>query len=783
MRAIDRKLLRDLGRMRGQVITIALVLAAGVAATVTLTGTYRALGAARDDYYAAQDFPDLFVHVERAPDAVAARLATIPGVATVTPRLVEPLAAWMPGQARPATGTALSLPDDGALRGLVLRQGRGPDPTRADEVVVLDSFATAHHLAPDDRLEVVMAGRRHRLRVTGTVLSPEYVFPVAAGVVNPSGVVVVWMPRPALAARTGADGGWNDATFTLVRGADQRAVIAAIDRTLAPWGGLGAYGRDQQLSHRFVSQELEQLEVLATRVPVVFLLVAAFLLNVVLGRLIQLQREQLAVLRALGYTKAAIARHVGAFAAVIVLGGGALGVAAGVALGRSMTQLYVRFFHFPALTFHLEPDLIGLALAVSAGATLAGALAAMRRVLRLVPAEAMRTPSPARYRKGVLGLSPVARLAGPLGRMIVRELERKPLAMALSVVGVGFALAIVIIGRFSRDSLDVLLDDVMARSMREDVAVVLAKPAPIGELGWFAHAPGVLAAEPAHAVPVRLTGPRGYRDVVITGLRPGDHLRQVLDGRGARVPIPRDGLLVSEILARRLGLAVGDRVRLERRDGDHRQLVLAIAATVDDRLGMQAYLELDALAAALGEAPQLSEVLLTIDHRQRDRLMATLAEVPAVVQVIEVASFRDAFAAQSGDSMTFFTWLVVSLGVVIAVGVVYNNARVALSERARDLATLRVLGYHRREVAVVLLGQLAIQVAVAVPIGLWLGWALASALMSASDPEQYRFPVIISAQTYGFAALVIGGAALATAALVRRRLDRLDLNDALKARD
>ena len=783
MRALDRKLLRDLARMRGQVITIALVLAAGVAATVTLTGTYRALSAARDDYYAAQAFPDLFVHLAPAPDAVATRVAALPGVATMTPRLVEPLAVWMPGQPRPATGVAISLPDDGALRGLVLTAGRGPDPGRSDECVVLDDFAGAHHLALDDEIDVVMAARRHRLRVVGTVLSPEYVFPVTGGVVNRAGVIVLWMPRPALAARTGHDGSWNDATFTLVAGADRQAVIDAIDRALAPYGGLGTRGRDQQVSNMVVSQELEQLKVLATRVPVVFLLVAAFLLNVVLGRLIQLQREQLAVLRALGYRRAAIARHVGAFAAVIVLLGGAVGVAAGAALGGAMTRLYVRFFHFPSLAFHLEPDLVGLALVVCAGATLAGALVAMRRVLRLQPAEAMRAPAPAHYRRGVLAWRPLARLAGPMGRMIVRELERKPVAMALSVIGVGFAVAIVVVGRFSTDSLDMLLDDVMARSMREDVAVVLARPAPIDELAWFEHAPGVLRAEPAEVVPVRLTGPAGYRDVAITGKRPGDHLRRVLDGKGRPVAVPTDGLLLSAILARRLGVGAGDRVLVERKDGDHRQLVLPVADTVDDRLGMNAYLELGALGRALDEDPQLTQVFLTIDATQRDRLVARLAQVPGVVEVIEVSAFRDAFAAQSGESMTFFTWLVTCLGVVIAVGVVYNNARVVLSERSRDLATLRVLGYARREVAVVLLGQLAIQVIVAVPAGLVVGWALANALMAASDPEQFRFPAVISTQTYGFAALVVTGAAVATAALVRRRLDRLDLIDALKARD
>ncbi|MBP6632823.1 MAG: FtsX-like permease family protein [Kofleriaceae bacterium] len=784
MRAIDRKLVRDLLRMRGQVITIALVLAAGVAATVTLTGTYRALGAARDDYYAQQGFPDLFVHLERAPDAVAQQLAELPGVATVTTRVATPLAAWMPGLARPATGVAISLPADGAIRGLVLRRGRPPDPARADEVVVLASFAEAHALTPGDRIEVVLAGRRHRLTVTGMVMSPEYVFPVAAGgVVSDRGVLILWMPRPTLAARTGHQGSFNDATFVLAEGASARATQAGIDRVLATWGGLGAHGRDQQLSHRFVSQELDGLEVMATRVPIVFLLVAAFLLNVVLGRLIQLQREQLAVLRALGYRRAALARHVGAFAAVIVVLGGLVGLVGGTVLGGMMTRLYVRFFHFPDLAFHLEADLAALAVVVCAGATVAGALVAMRRTLRLAPAEAMRAPAPARYRPGLLSWLGLTRVAGPLGRVITRELERKPIATLLSVVGVGFALAIVIIGRFSRDSIDVMVDDFMVRGNREDVMVVLARAAPIGELSWFRAAPGVMAAEPVRSVPARLLGPGGHRDLVLTGVRRGDRLHQLLDARGAVVALPTDGVLLSRILASRLGVGVGDVVAVERRDGDRRRLRLPVGGVIDDSFGMNATLDADVLARALGEQPLMSQVLLVVDPNQRDTLVRVLAAAPMVADVIEMAAMRDAFLAQTGASMDFFIWLVVVLGVVIAVGVVYNNARVALSERARDLATLRVLGYRRSEVAIVLLGQMAVQVALAVPVGMAAGYVLAGALMSTADPEQYRFPVVISAQTYGFATLVVGAAALVTAILVRRRLDRLDLNDALKARD
>ncbi len=785
MRKLDRKLMRDLGRMRGQVITIALVLAAGVAATIGLTGTYRALGHARDDYYARHGFPDLWVHLERAPDAIAPRLAALPGVESASPRLVEPLTVRIPGALRPASGQIKSLApaDVAALRGLVLRRGRAPDPTRPDEVAVLASFADAHGLEPGDRLDSVIGGRRQTLTITAGVLSPEHVFPVAGGVVNPRGVVVLWMPRANLAPRVGKVGAFDDVTFTLVPGASAAAAITAIDDALAPWGGGGAFGRAQQPSHLFVSSEIQQLEMMATRIPVVFLLVAAFLINIVLGRLVRLQREQLAVLRALGYGRWALARHIAGFAGVVVAIGGVIGVLAGDWLGHGMTDLYLRFFHFPTLAFRVEPDLAALAVAVCAAAAAVGALGAMRQALRLAPAEAMRPPAPSRYTRGLLSRLGLGRAVGPMGRMVVRELERRPVSTAISVVGVAFAVGIIVIGRFSTDSLDAMLDDSLMGSMREDVAVALARPVPRAELAWFGHAPGVLAAEPIYAVPVRIAAGGHHRDVVLTGLPADARLRRILDGRGRPVALPADGLLISALLADRLGVAIGDPVWLERRDGDHRRFALPVAATVDDRFGLNAYLELGALGRALHEEPRLSMVLLQIDHDRRDALIAALAAVPTVVELIETAGFRDAFAAQSGDSMTFFTLLVSALGAVIAVGVVYNHARVALSERSRDLATLRVLGYRRGEVAVVLLGQLAIQVALAIPLGLVFGALMAAALMAAADPEQYRFAVVIAPRTYGFAALVVAGATFATALVTRRRLDRIDLTGALKARD
>jgi putative ABC transport system permease protein len=785
VRALDRKLVRDLWRLRGQVATIALVLAVGVTAMLALTGNYRALERSRAAYYERQGFPDAFVQLERAPEAIAGRLAALPGVASVETRLVEPVRFRIEGLRQPAAGRAVSLPGGAtpSLRGLVLRRGRAPDPARADEVLVLTRFADAHRLEPGDTLEAILGGRGTRLHVAGVVSSPEWIFTMEAGFAGDKQFGVVWLPAPALAAAVGKVGAFNDATFRLAPAADEAAVIAAIDRLLVPYGGRGAHGRDRQPSHRLVTGELEQLRLLGTQIPVVFLLVAAFLLYVVLGRMIRLQREQLAVLRALGYPRRAIAGHVLRFAGVIVLLGSVLGIALGRVLGDAMVELYGRFFDFPVLELGLEPDLILVAVGVCAAAALGGALLVARRAARLAPAEAMRPPAPARYRRGPLSRLGLPRLAGPLGRMIIRELERRPVAAAVSLVGIAFAVAVIVLGRFSLDAMDYLIDTQFGRAMREDVAVILTKPAPRRDLGWFRHAPGVIGAEPVREVPARLSAGSRHYDTAVTGLPREGRLRRVLDRRGEVVRIPEEGLLLGALLAERLGVRPGDRLRVERRDGDHATIELPVAGLVDDLMGMNAYLELDALCRALGEEPTLSTVVLAVEPGMREPLYRALARVPTIGMVVETSGMRDAFEGQSGDLIVVYTLIVMAFGCVIAVGVVYNNARVALSERGRDLATLRVLGYTRSEVAIVVLGQLALEVAVAVPIGMLLGHAMAAGLLGAVAPEDFRLPVIISAHTYAFAALVVIGAALVTALVVRRRLDAIDLVGALKARD
>jgi putative ABC transport system permease protein len=367
--------------------------------------------------------------------------------------------------------------------------------------------------------------------------------------------------------------------------------------------------------------------------------------------------------------------------------------------------------------------------------------------------------------------------------MILREIERKPLRPALSSDGIAMAVAILVVGRFQMDAIEHLMRVQFHEAWAEDVAVSFLAPLDGRAVRDIEHMPGVLHAEGSRVVPVRFrSGPR-FRDSVVIGYQDGGALRRPLDGSGREVELPPDGMVVSRKLAELLGVRPGETMTVEVREGKRETKHLLVVSTIDDMFGLFAYMRLSALQRWLGEEPSVSQVVMSVDSRRLPDIQNRLKEIPAVQSVLRKQTIIDQFREQSAEWMVTMTLIMTLFASVIAVGVVYNNARVALSLRARDLGSLRVLGFTRAEVSFILLGELAVQMILAIPIGLFVGRWMAHAIMETVDPEQYRMPVIISLKTYAFAAAVALASGVASALLVRRKLDSLDLIAVLKSHE
>jgi putative ABC transport system permease protein len=783
--ALDRKLGRDLWRLKGQVATIALVLACGIMAMVMLRSTWQSLLGARDAYYEQYRFGDVFARLERAPDAVLPRLERLSGVALAYARISEDVMVAMPDEPDPISGRLVSIPDAEAppLGALYLRAGRLPAVGADDEAVVLEQFAEAHHLGPGDHLPVVINGKLRSLHLVGVALSPEYVLAMSGRemIVDNSRFVVLWMLRGAVAPAFRIEGAFNDVVLRLEPGASLPGVLEAVDRELVRYGGRHAVPRAKQTSNYALTSELSILRTLALMIPAMFLAVAAFLVNVVVSRLVFLERTQIAVLKALGFSDRRIARHYLVLVALIVAIAALVGIALGVWSGRWMTNVYADFYRFPTRLFQVSPGMLAMTVGVGLVTAVAGAMTAVRRVARMPPAQAMRPPAPLTYRHTLLERLGLRRVIGPSAMMVVREIERRPFRFALSALGIAMGIAIFVMGRFSWDSFDYLMAEVFPREHQEDLTVMVVRALPERALREIEHLPGVSLAEGQRMVPVRFrAGPR-WRDSMIVGLPPTPQLRQLLD-RGTRpVTLPREGLVMTDRLARLLGVSIGDEIDVDLLEGDYATRRLPLAGVLDEAFGLQAYARSDWLAGVLREEPRVSALLLRVQADRAADVRARLKQMPQVLGVTSTERIIQRYREQTGRSMLGMTLILTLSAAAIAIGVVYNNARIALSLRSRDLASLRVLGFTRVEISSILLGELAAQVVLGIPLGFVIGRWWASVLAQSIDPEAIRFPFHIASSTYAAAALIGLVSAVVSALLVRRQLDHLDLVAVLKS--
>ena len=787
MRVLHRKLLRDLWRLRGQVLAIALVMASGVGVLVMALTTVESLEETALAYYERYAFGQVFAHVERAPEYLAGRLRGIPGVQAVETRVVRTAVLDIEGFDEPVIGQLVSLPEHGEprLNRLALRQGRFPRLGKPDEAVLTEPFAQAHRLEPGDHVRAVINGRWRELTVVGIALSPEYVYAIGPGALMPDDLRfgVLWMGNEALQAAFDLDGAFNDVSLALLRGTDPEAVVDRVDRLLAGYGGVGAYARADQLSNWFLMSEIDQHRTLSTILPTIFLAVAAFLTHMVLGRLIAVERSEIGLLKAFGYGNRDIALHYARFAIGIGVVGVLLGWFVGYWLGLYHTRLYADFYHFPFLLFRPGPRAFVVAGVISMGAALIGALAAVRTAAALPPAEAMRPPAPPLFRRGALSrLRFVQRLDQPT-RILLRQIVRWPGRSLITATGIAMSVAVLVTSMQWLDAINHMVNVYFLEAQAQDVSVGFAE-ARSGEVARdLGRLPGVQTTEPMRSVAAKMRN--GWREEreALQGLPAHQELYRVYDAQGRALELPPDGVVISTMLARMLDVRVGEYITVEVLEGRRPVFEIPVAATFETYIGSPAYMDIRAVDRLMRERPSVTAVHLRVDANERAALFQELKSLPRVssvtVKEAAVQTFRDTMA----KTITIFVSFFIVFACALAFGVTYNAARISLSERGRELATLRVLGFTRAEISYILLGEVTLLTFVALPLGCGLGFALASLIVHAFETELYRVPLVVLASTYGWA-MVIGLAATAVSALlVRRRVDRLDLIAVLKTRE
>ncbi len=782
--ALNKKSLRDIWNIKGQVVAIILVMAAGIAVFVIMFGVLDSLRLTQSTYYDRYQFADVFASLKRAPESVKQRASEIPGVSVIESRVIFGVTLKMKDMIEPASGKIISLPDGRhpLLNNLYLRSGRMLYPNEENAVLADESFFHAHDLELGDKVSVIMNGHRRQLKIVGVVLSPEYVYSIAPGALMPDGkrFGVFWMSRRSLEAAVNMKGAFNDLSLKIERDANIEYVKEHLNLILKPYGGLISYSREEQLSNFFVENELKQLESLGWLAPIIFLSVAAFLINVVMSRQIATQREQIGMLKAVGYSDLEISLHYLKMVLLITSVGALIGLSLGGWMGVGMTEMYANLFHFPILKYSFSVEVMIFSVFFCTIAAVAGTLFAIRSAVNLPPAEAMRPESPEEFKPTFLEKIGLHKQLSFLSRIIFRQLERRPMRAIFSALGMSLALSILIFSFFMEDSMDYLMDVQYDITQREDVNISFVEARPYRALEEIRVLPGVVNVEPIRNVPVSLKFAHFNKRSLITGLIENADLRRVIDSELNPVSMPKQGLAMSKKLADTLHIKVGDILQVEVLEEKQQVLSIPVVAITQEFIGMGLFMDIRELNRILDESPKINGASIMVDPNHSAILYKKLKDIPAIMGLNITSILRQKFEDIIAENLLQMVSINILFACFISFGVIYNTARIAFSERGRELASLRVLGLTRREVAYLLFGELGLITLVSIPLGIWIGKLMVTGMVSTMDTELFRIPTYLSNRTFGVASTIVLVSAAISFYLVWRQVDSIDLVSAQK---
>ncbi|PIQ23586.1 hypothetical protein COW36_14065 [bacterium (Candidatus Blackallbacteria) CG17_big_fil_post_rev_8_21_14_2_50_48_46] len=790
MPVLYHKLRRDLWQSKGQVAAVTAVITCGIAIFVAFFACYRNLVLTRDSYYASYRFHDFSIQLEKAPLSAVFKLADLAGVRAVRGRIVKDVNLTVAGQneTKIARITSFPLRHERVIDGLHLMNGRYFSASGIDECLVNDRFLTANQLKPGDRITVNVNGRRQSLKIVGAAQSPEYVYTIRNAqemLPNPRKFAIVWVQEAWAESHLDMKGAVNEIVGEVFEPSRLKLLLDKAEDLLKPYGVYAKIQRKDQLSNWYLQSELEGLKVSSSVTPTIFLIIAALILVILLTRMVRREQMQIGLLKAYGYTNFEVAMHYVRFAGLVGLIGGLLGYVLGQWMGRGMITIYVDYFSFPILKYQFYPDLFLRAQAISIACGLLSALTVVRGVVKISPAIAMRDSPPRSAKRMFLEYFP--RLWQRLSftnKMIFRNMARYPMRSGFTVLGVMLSTAIVIMGYFSSDAMGFLIHHQFELVQREDIRLTLYLERGKEALFEAQRLPHVRRAEPLLLYPFELRQGWKRKEMLITGLPETHRLFRLLDAQAQPVELGKKGLTLMDIEANRLGLKVGDTVTLKPLFGRvTREKKVVVEKIVTQFLGAGAYMQLETLSHLLGEAYALNALLLQIDPGSQAEVSAKIKDLPAVAAVEIKSDSLDNFNKTMGESMGISNFFLTLFAGIIAVAVIYNSTAINITERSREMASLRVLGYTTQEVGRIVFNEnlflSLFGLLLGLPVGTWMCMAITQAYVT----DVYRFPFYLSNKTYWISALTILGYVLVSNWLSRKRIASLDMVEALKSRE
>jgi putative ABC transport system permease protein len=788
-----RKLMRDIRSTSMLMLAVAAIIAIGATCFIAMQSAYFNLRTAKDDYYRRCRMADFWLDMKRVPVTELPLLMDIPGIAQWHDRVQFPATVDLPDSSGPINARVISLPDRRrpVINDIVLRQGSYFTEQRRNEVIVSEGFAQYHGLRPGDLLPLVINRRRQELWVVGTAISAEFTYMLDAGslIPDPQRFGVFYIKRS-----------YAEDVFDSVAAANQvvgllspegvvreAIVLRELERRLAEYGVFAAIPLRLQMSNQFLSNEINGLGAFATVTPVIFLITAALVLNVLLGRLARQQRTVVGTLKALGFDDRRLFLHFLTYGLLVGAAGGVAGSLLGYLAASGMTLVYRNFFAFPALPSTIYPQTHAIGLLVSLSFALLGSWRAAGRMLALRPAEAMR-PEPPRSGGRVFVERWVPALWRQMSsgwRMVFRNVLRGRFRSVASAFSALAGSALLANGFMMLEAQNFLVCFQFEQVTRSDIDVGFNSEQ--GEEAWrdLQRMPGVQRVEPTLDLACTLVSGPYRRLSSVTGLLSQATLTVPHDRQGRPIDVPPSGLVLHQRLADQLHVRPGQTLILYPVKGERRPLQAVVARISDSYIGLSAYASIEYLSQLLGESLVLSGAQLRVDQRpqQLAAVYQELKRTPAIQSIQSRRDMIDTLKRTLLRNQWVFVGLLVLFAGAVFFGSVLNASFVNLQERRREVASLRAMGYTAGEIGSVFLREALLVNLAGTLLGLPAGYFLVVLTARAYDSDFFRLPVVwapwIIAVTVALGALFT----LLAHVLVQRAIQKLVIREALNVRE
>lgn len=785
MKTLQKKLLRDVQGLKSLVMTLAILVICGVSVLVSSWSAYESLEKARREYYEQYNFADVFVDFERAPSEVLDRLKKIPGIERIEGRIVEDVLLDLKNQMEPAVGRFISWRPEGELNKIYLRKGRWPEKGMVPQVIVHESFAKAHGLNVGSRVVGFFKGEKTVFEISGVGISPEYVYALNPASMLPDDLHfgVFWMRHEVLEQLAQKQGAFNNIIAQLGVGASLDLIKLEIDQVMSSFGSLGSYDRKKQISNMFVQDEIRQQKSMAAIIPSIFVAVGAFILNVVVSRLVTLHRGQISILKALGYTSFQLAFYYWKLITLILIFGILPSFIFAEGIGRWYATLYERYFRFPKIDFSITSEAVLLGVVIG---LLPGWISSMRslaRVFSLSPSEGMRPPSPPYFHKTLLEKFGFFRQRAVTERMVLRDLFFHPIRTLAAIMGIAAATAIMVNGTFWMDIVSFMIQRQFQEMSREDLEVRLVYARKMDALNELLRIPGVLFVEGVRTVPVRMKMKNLVKETALIALEDDSSLRRILNREGKVLRPPQQGVLLSSYFQKKYKIQVGEVLDFQVMQGQQNRIRLPVMGFVDDVVGSSVYIDKSELHRWLQEEPVIDAIYLKIDPAYREQIYVNLKEHPLVAAVTVKKLLLQSFRKTTAEMILVFTMILVAFAIAISGAVLFNVSRISLSEKSWELASLRIIGFQISPVFQILFLQIGVQVLIALIPGLFLGYGLSFLSTYWIHSETFIFPLVVEAQTYALATFITLMVYLVSGSFLFRQIELLNLTEALKSRE